>query len=119
MSIQISGTNVIDNNYQLANILSFDSTVRSIWDTVSTTDVSKTLVNRENCTVTTEGLTITLPASPSPGWEVIISVQNFYNTIISRNGSNIMGVADDVTIDTSYSCIYLTYINSTIGWRIS
>jgi hypothetical protein len=119
MAIQISGTNVIDNSRNLTNIESFDSTVRSIWDTVTTTAVSKTLVNRENCTVTAAGQIIVLPASPSPGWEVIISVQNFYDTILSRNGSNIMGIADDIIIDTSYSCVYLTYINSTIGWRIS
>lgn len=119
MALQISGTNVVDNGRNLANIESFDSTVKSIWDQVTTTTVSKTLVNREYCTVIAAGLTITLPAAPFAGSEVVISVGDFSTTTIGRNGSNIMGISDDIIIDTPNSTLNLIYVDATRGWRIS
>lgn len=87
--------------------------------TVTTTGVSKTLVNRERCTVTASGLTLTLPASPSPGWEVGITVAGtFTNTIIGRNSSNIMSLAEDLTLNVSNGSITLYYVDATRGWRL-
>ena len=119
MAIQISGTTVIDNSRNLANIATFDSTVTSLWDTITTTATSKTLVNREYCTVTAAAQTITLPASPSAGWDVTISVGDFVNTVVGRNSQNIMGLAEDMTIDVRNSTANLVYIDATRGWRIS
>jgi hypothetical protein len=119
MAIQISGTTVIDNSRNLANIVSIDSTVTSMWDTITTTAVSKTLVNREYCTVTGAGLTMTLPASPSAGWEVSVSTGDFTNTIVGRNSQNIMGLGENMTIDAKNSTINLVYIDATRGWRFS
>ncbi len=119
MAFLINNTPVIDNSRNLANIASFDSTVASTWDQVTTTGISKTLVNREYCTVTIGFLTITLPASPSAGWEVLITVGNFSNTIIGRNGQNIMSLAENMTIDSSYASVRLTYVDATRGWVIT
>ena len=119
MAIQISGTTVIDNSRNLANIATMDSTVTSMWDTITTTAIGKTLVNREFCTVTASGQTITLPASPSAGWEVVVSVGDFVNTVIGRNSQNIMGLAENMTIDVRNSTVNLVFIDATRGWRIS
>lgn len=119
MAIKISSTTVIDNSRNLANIETFDSTVNSVWDQVTVTDISKTLLNREHCTVATSGQTITLPANPLPGWEVVISVGNFSNTIIGRNGRNIMGLAEDLIFDARNSTLNLIYVDSTRGWRFN
>jgi hypothetical protein len=119
MAIKISGTTVIDDTRNLANIATVDSTVASMWDQVTTTAISKTLVNREFCTVTAAGQTITLPASPSSGWEVVISVGNFANTIVGRNSQNIMGLAENMTINVVNSTVNLVFIDATRGWRIS
>jgi hypothetical protein len=113
MAIQISGTTVINNDKELG------SGLNSLYDEMTNTGISKTLVNREFCTVTSSGLTITLPASPSPGWEVVISVENFDNTIIGRNGQNIMGLAEDMVINAKYSTVNLVFVDATRGWRIS
>lgn len=113
MAIQISGTTVINNDKELGSGLT------SIYDVVSTTATSKTLVNREFCTVTAAGQTITLPASPSAGNEVVISVGDFIDTVIGRNSSNIMGLAEDMTLDGSNSTLNLVFIDATRGWRIS
>lgn len=119
MAIQISGTTVIDNSRNLANIATHDSTVTSMWDSVTTTATTRTLVNREFCTVTASGQTITLPASPSPGWEVVISVGAFTDTVIGRNGQNIMGLAENMTIDVLNATVNLVFVDATRGWRIS
>ena len=113
MAIQISGTTVINNDKELG------SGLNSIYDVVSTTATSKTLANREFCTVTDAGQTITLPASPTAGNEVVISVGDFINTVIGRNSQNIMGLAEDMTINVINSTVNLVYIDATRGWRIS
>jgi len=87
---------------------------------ITTTSTNKTLSNLEYCTVTQNNLTITLPLSPSVGNKVMVGISsNFDNTTIARNGSNIMSLAEDMTIDFGYVTLSLIYINSTLGWRIS
>ena len=97
----------------------------SVFTSISTTgeDSSKLLVNRELCTLvgvgTTAGITVTLPASPQPGWEVGVSIAGtFTDSILARNNSNIMGLAEDLTLDLNYSTLRLVYIDSYQGWRI-
>lgn len=79
---------------------------------------SKTLAVGESYVVTSGGQTITLPASPSGGDSVSISVGNFTNTTVGRNGQNIMGLAEDMTIDTAYAGFVLRFHDATNGWRI-
>jgi len=65
-------------------------------------------------------ITVTLPASPSVGDEVRISeVAGNTDCVIARNGSNIMGDALDLTIDTAYLVLSLRYVDATIGWAFS
>jgi hypothetical protein len=86
---------------------------------VTSTAVSKTLANRERCTVTAGGQTITLPASPAAGWEVAITIAGtFTNTTVARNGSNIMSLAENMTIDKADVTVTLYYVDATRGWRI-
>ena len=84
----------------------------------TTTSTSKTLVNGEQCFVDTATQTLTLPASPSVGDNVRILVGNFTDTVVARNGSNIMGLAEDLTIDVAYLGITLVYADATNGWTM-
>jgi hypothetical protein len=85
----------------------------------TTTATSKTLSNNEICTVTAASQTITLPASPSTGWQAGVSIAGtFTDTIIARNGSNIMSLAENMTVDTANISVTLVYIDATRGWRI-
>jgi len=87
---------------------------------ITTTSVNKTLSNLEYCTVTANSLTITLPSSPSVGNKVMVGISsNFNNTTINRNGSNIMGLTENMVIDFGYVTLSMIYINSTLGWRLS
>ena len=64
--------------------------------------------------------TLTLPASPAAGDTLrIINRSNSTTTTIARNGSNIMGVADDLTFDLVNETFNFTYANVTDGWIIS
>ena len=85
--------------------------------TTTATATGKTLINREYCTVTAAGQTITLPATPNEGDEVGIQVGNFTDTVVARNGSNIMALAEDFTMDIAYLAVQLVYIDATQGWR--
>lgn len=87
--------------------------------TITTTAVSKTLANRERCTVTAAAQTITLPASPSAGNEVTITIDGtFTNTVVARNGSNIMSLAENMTVDKANVSVTFYYVDATRGWRI-
>jgi len=63
--------------------------------------------------------TITLPASPAIGQRVLITVGNFTDTVVARNGSNIMSSATDFTMDAAYLSIQFIYTDATQGWVIS
>jgi hypothetical protein len=80
---------------------------------------SKTIVNKEFCVVTGAGVTITLPATPSAGFEVAVGIATTsLNTVIARNSTNIMSLAENLTVDTANVVVNLVYTDATRGWRI-
>lgn len=96
----------------------------SAYNAITTTSAGKVLINREYCTAVTSiagtnaGIAITLPSSPLPGWEVGVAVGGtFLDTVIGRNGANIMGISEDLTLDREYISVQLVYVDSTVGWR--
>lgn len=63
--------------------------------------------------------TATLPASPAGGDLVWITPGNGrVDNIVARNGQNIMGLAEDMTLDNPNATVCLRFIDSTLGWRI-
>jgi len=66
--------------------------------------------------------TINLPATPTKSDTIHLmdytgnAAAN--NITVGRNGSNIMGVADDLVIDTDDANFSLVYSDATNGWRI-
>ena len=70
----------------------------------------------------TASLTLTLPLTPAAGdWIEVINASGVTTCVVGRNGSNIMSLAQDLTIDASdaTAAFVLTYTNSTVGWAIS
>jgi hypothetical protein len=66
--------------------------------------------------VLTASLTLTLPASPSAGATVYVSNRSATTTcIVARNAQNIMGLAEDITLDLSAS-FQLVFADATRGW---
>lgn len=68
-------------------------------------------------------ITITLPNTPalSDTVKIVDYAGTFLtnNCTISRNGSKIMSISEDMVISTNNASVQLTYINSTIGWKIN
>jgi hypothetical protein len=68
-------------------------------------------------------ITMTLPLNPSATARVTIldgtQQCEMYPVTIARNGKKIDGLAEDLILDVNGVNITLTYINETIGWRIS
>lgn len=71
---------------------------------------------------TNSALTITLP--PSPSVNDYIDIADYAGTFatnnltLGRNGNNIMGVSEDMDVDTDNISFRLLYIDSVQGWRI-
>lgn len=67
--------------------------------------------------VLTASLTLTLPASPVAGDRVGVQNSSGTTTVtIARNGSNIMSLAEDMTLDLVSAGITLMYSDATRGW---
>lgn len=62
-------------------------------------------------------LTLTLPASPAAGDWVKLQNSSTVTTItIAGNGSNIMSLAENLTIDALNVAVKLVYVDATRGW---
>lgn len=86
---------------------------------VSTTATSLTASSWDYVIVTAATQTITLPASPANGDSVGVSVGDFTDTVVGRNGNTISGLAEDLTIDVANMGVVLIYSSSTTDWRLS
>lgn len=62
--------------------------------------------------------TLTLPAAPSAGDEIWVTVGNArVDNVVDRAGKSIQGVAENMTLDIPATA-RLKYINSTVQWRL-
>lgn len=70
-----------------------------------------------NSYVLTASLTLTLPASPSAGDEIptIVDFSGLGTATVARNGQPIMGLAENLVIDTQEP-FALVYVDATRGW---
>mgnify|MGYP000666276164 CR=1 FL=1 len=91
------------------------STIAAGITTVATASSLTATVNT-HVYVSAAGQTITLPSSPTAGQRVLITVGNFVNTIVGRNGSNIMSSGTDMTLDKEYLSIQFIFADATRGW---
>jgi len=106
MAIKISGTTVIDDDRKIINYRLQTSEISTNTNAVAGTYY-----------VITSSLTLTLPSSPTVGDVVGISNQSGTTTsVIARNGSNILGLAEDLTVDKDFAAFVLQYSGSTKGW---
>ncbi len=69
--------------------------------------------------VMTASITLTLPASPGAGdWVEVSNRSGTTTPVIARNGENIMGLAEDMTVDAVNAGFTLSYADATRGWVI-
>lgn len=72
---------------------------------------------RSRTYILTATLTLTLPASPSAGdWVSVINRSGTTTAVIDRNSQNIMGLAENMTLDDLNAPVTLVYADATRGW---
>jgi len=125
-TLQIGGTGVTASAAELNFVGGVTSAVQTQINTKQK-ELTPTVVT-SNATATKDtrvilngsAVTLTLPASPSAGDTVAITeIGGNNNCIIGRNGSNIMSLGEDMTVDAAYAAFQLQFVNSTIGWAIA
>jgi hypothetical protein len=72
--------------------------------------------------VPASGMTLTLPASPALGDEIVITdiASTAFNTpfTVARNGQLIQGLNEDLIFNVNAQTVRLVYSNATYGWRM-
>lgn len=93
--------------------------------TTVTTGTSYTANVNDRVMCTAGGITITLPVSSSLVVGDTVQIMDVAGTAgtsaitVARNGANIQGTAEDLTIDINNSAPVLVYSGATYGWVIS
>ena len=92
------------------------------WQSVKTTNFNVTAKEGYFVNTTSAAITATLPSSPTLGDFVsFIDYAGTFDTnnlTIARNGKNIQGVAEDLTVSVERAGLTLVYVDTTQGWLL-
>ena len=118
------GTNgqvLITNGSGVLSFTTLSADGTADWDTsVKTTGFTATANKGYFCNTTSAGFTVTLPATPSAGDEIIVLdyAGTFDNNAltISPNGGKIEGATSNLQLTGEREGVRLVYIDSTQGW---
>ena len=92
------------------------------WQAVKTTNFNVTAKEGYFVNTTSAAITATLPSSPTLGDFVsFIDYAGTFDTnnlTIARNGKNIQGVAEDLTVSVERAGLTLVYVDTTQGWLL-
>ena len=112
----VSTAKIVNGAVTSAKIASVPIAV-GITSVVTATSLTATVNTHVYVSAATQ--TITLPASPTIGQRVLITVGNFADTVVGRNGSNIMSSATNMTLNKEYLSIQFIFADATRGWVMS
>ena len=92
------------------------------WQAVKTSGFTAVAGEGYFCDTTSAAFTATLPASPTIGQEIsFIDYAGTFDTnnlTIGRNGKNIQGLAEDLTVSIERSGFSLVFTDNTQGWLL-
>jgi len=92
------------------------------WQAVQTSGFTAVAKRGYFCNTTSSAFTATLPASATIGdFITFIDYAGTFDTnnlTIGRNGHNIQGVAEDLTVSVERAGLTLVYVDSTQGWLL-
>jgi hypothetical protein len=103
-----------------SGVLSFASAAGIAWQSVQTSGFTAVAGRGYFCNTTSSAFTVTLPATPSIGDQVIfLDYAGTWDTnaiTINPNGNKILGQVSNVTATKDREAITLTYTDATQGW---
>jgi hypothetical protein len=116
-----TGQAIITNGSGVLSFTTLSADGTADWDTtVKTSGFTATANKGYFCNTTSSGFTVTLPATPSAGDEVIIlDYAGTFDTnslVISPNGNKIEGGTSNLQLTVEREGVRLVYIDSTQGW---
>jgi hypothetical protein len=120
----VTTAKITDSNVTTAkiadNAVNSDKVTPTLAVGVPTTVISSsaTAVANNHYFIDTATQTLTLPASPTAGQKVLVTVGNFTDTTVARNGENIASLASDLIIDVANMGVTLCYTNTSRGWVV-
>lgn len=89
---------------------------------VRTTGFTATANATYDCDTRAAGFTVTMPGTPTAGQWVLITdyggTAGLKNITLARNGSNIMGLVEDLVINKNNVTVLMVFVNSTKGWQV-
>ncbi len=93
-----------------------------VWQGVKSSNFNA-VVNESYCVDTTAGaVTMTLPASPTDGDAIqFVDCQSKFGTnsmVVARNGNEIMGLTENMTVGTVNAAAILRYVGANTDWRM-
>jgi|688.fasta_scaffold255486_2 hypothetical protein len=118
------GTNgqVIQTNGSGALSFATPSGGGTSWQAVKTSGFTAAAGEGYFCDTTSSAFTATLPASPTIGQSIsFIDYAGTFDTnnlTIGRNGKNIQGVAEDLTVSVERAGLTLVFTDNTQGWLL-
>jgi hypothetical protein len=90
---------------------------------ILTADATLTAGQRTFIDTTVEILTVTLPLTPAANDTVALAdyagTWKDFPPILARNGSNIMGIEQDMNLNSANLSVLFTYVDATQGWRMT
>ena len=101
---------------------SMDAKANFVWGSVKTSAFTADNGGVYACNTSAGAFVASLPANPQPGW--VATFLDYAGTFdvssltVSRNGSNIGGVADDYLLDQKNIGRNFVYADSTKGWLV-
>jgi hypothetical protein len=99
------------------NWVSLSSAMPTVVEVSGTTQTA--LAGMHYVLINASATTVTLPASPSDGDTIIVTVANARaDNVIARGGKEINGIGEDMTITSIYGSVWLRYISAATQWRI-
>ena len=113
-----AGTNISITNGAGSITIASTATSQPTLNVVTGTTQSA-VANNQYVLTNASATTVTLPGSPSAGDIVWVTVGNGRtDNVIARNGQNIMGLAEDMTLNNQYTAVQLRFVDATRGWRM-
>jgi len=94
------------------------------WSTKTNADTGDTVTANDRIFVDTSSgpVALDLPSSPQTGDQLrFLDLAGTFDTntfTVGRNGNNIMGIAEDLTVTTENASIGLVYTGATYGWKL-
>lgn len=116
----ITSPNVISNTVQVGGVTVIDSNRYQSNLRIPVVNISSnTTANVSTLYIANTFVILTLPSSPVAGDFVRFTNQsNVLTSNIARNGANINGLPEDLTIDAPFASLTLIYDDPQTGWVI-